>query len=63
MIENTVDSTTGMVAIRATMPNEDELLWPGTLVTAQLTLAQRASGHGSVAGGAGQPDRELSCSS
>lgn len=38
MIENTVDSATGMVAIRATMPNEDELLWPGTLVTAQLTL-------------------------
>lgn len=38
MIENMVDSATGMVAIRATMPNEDELLWPGTLVTAQLTL-------------------------
>ncbi len=27
-----------MVAVRASMPNEDELLWPGTLVTAQLTL-------------------------
>ena len=27
-----------MVALRATMPNADELLWPGTLVTAQLTL-------------------------
>jgi membrane fusion protein, multidrug efflux system len=38
MIENTVDPATGMVAIRATMPNEDELLWPGTLVTTQLTL-------------------------
>lgn len=38
MIENTVDATTGMATIRATMPNEDELLWPGTLVTAQLTL-------------------------
>jgi multidrug efflux system membrane fusion protein len=38
MVENTVDSATGMVAIRASMPNEDELLWPGTLVTAQLTL-------------------------
>ena len=23
-----------MVTVRATMPNEDELLWPGTLVTA-----------------------------
>jgi RND family efflux transporter MFP subunit len=38
MIENMVDSATGMVAIRATMPNTDNLLWPGTLVTAQLTL-------------------------
>ena len=38
MIENTVDPTTGMATIRATMPNADELLWPGTLVTAQMTL-------------------------
>jgi RND family efflux transporter MFP subunit len=38
MIENTVDPATGMVMIRATMPNTDELLWPGTLVTAALTL-------------------------
>jgi len=38
MVENAVDATTGMATIRATMPNEDELLWPGTLVNAQLTL-------------------------
>jgi multidrug efflux system membrane fusion protein len=38
MIENTVDATTGMVIIRATMPNENELLWPGTLVSVRLTL-------------------------
>jgi membrane fusion protein, multidrug efflux system len=38
MIENAVDQTTGMATVRATMPNEDELLWPGTLVTARLTL-------------------------
>lgn len=38
MIDPTVDSTTGMVAVRATMPNADELLWPGTLVTAQMIL-------------------------
>jgi RND family efflux transporter MFP subunit len=38
MIENTVDAATGMAIIRASMPNEDELLWPGTLVTARLTL-------------------------
>ncbi len=38
MIENTVDAATGMATIRATMPNWDELLWPGTLVTTELTL-------------------------
>jgi RND family efflux transporter MFP subunit len=38
MIENAVDVTTGMATVRATMPNENELLWPGTLVTAQMTL-------------------------
>ena len=38
MIENTVDLTTGMVTIRATMPNADEVLWPGTLVNTELTL-------------------------
>src|SRR5215467_2774889 len=31
MIENTVDMATGMAMVRATMPNQDELLWPGTL--------------------------------
>jgi len=38
MIENGVDPTTGMATVRAAMPNEDELLWPGTLVTAKVTL-------------------------
>jgi RND family efflux transporter MFP subunit len=38
MIENTVDPATGMATIRATMPNEGEVLWPGTLVTTELTL-------------------------
>ena len=38
MIENTVDPATGMATIRATMPNKDERLWPGTLVTTELTL-------------------------
>jgi len=38
LIENTVDPATGMATIRATMPNTDELLWPGTLVAAELTL-------------------------
>jgi len=38
MIENTIDTATGMATVRATMPNEDKLLWPGTLVTARMTL-------------------------
>ncbi len=38
MIENTIDTATGMATIRATMPNTDEMLWPGTLVTAEMTL-------------------------
>jgi RND family efflux transporter MFP subunit len=38
MIENTVDPATGMVTVRAKMPNNDELLWPGTLVSVQTTV-------------------------
>jgi RND family efflux transporter MFP subunit len=38
MIENTVDPTTGMVTVRAKMPNNDELLWPGTLVSVAATV-------------------------
>ena len=38
MIENTVDTSTGMVNVRANMPNENELLWPGTLVLTYLNL-------------------------
>jgi RND family efflux transporter MFP subunit len=43
MIENTVDMATGNVAVRATMPNTDELLWPGTLVRVQLVLREEES--------------------
>jgi membrane fusion protein, multidrug efflux system len=38
MIENAVDAATGMATIRASMPNAEEILWPGTLVNTQLTL-------------------------
>jgi RND family efflux transporter MFP subunit len=40
MIENTVDPATGTVAVRATMPNTDQLLWPGTLVRVRLTFRE-----------------------
>jgi len=38
MVENGVDPTTGLAMVRATMPNEDEVLWPGAIVTARVTL-------------------------
>lgn len=40
MIENAIDSATGTVTVRATMPNSDGLLWPGTLVRVQLTFRE-----------------------
>src|SRR5262250_503087 len=43
MIANSVDAPTGTVPVRATMPNTDELLWPGTLVTVQLTFREEAA--------------------
>jgi RND family efflux transporter MFP subunit len=38
MIENTVDATTGMVTVRGIMNNENEMLWPGTLVPTKLVI-------------------------
>jgi RND family efflux transporter MFP subunit len=38
MIDHTVDAATGMATVRATMPNADNVLWPGMLVSVQLTL-------------------------
>ena len=38
MYDNTVDTATGMMTLRATMPNTEEILWPGMLVNTQLTL-------------------------
>jgi RND family efflux transporter MFP subunit len=40
MIENTVDVNTGTVPVRATMPNNDEMLWAGTLVSVQLSFRE-----------------------
>ena len=38
MVENTVDSTTGMVTVRGIMSNENETLWPGILVATKLII-------------------------
>src|SRR5579859_3841610 len=38
-IDNTVDSTTGTIKMKATFTNQDHRLWPGQFVDAVLTLA------------------------
>src|SRR5437762_5115785 len=38
MVENAVDATTGMVTVRGIMNNENETLWPGTLVNTKLII-------------------------
>src|SRR3954452_4616755 len=43
MVENTVDATTGMVTVRGIMNNENETLWPGTLVATKLTIRSEDS--------------------
>jgi RND family efflux transporter MFP subunit len=40
MIDNNIDATTGMVSMRATMDNADQVLWPGALVETKLTLRE-----------------------
>jgi multidrug efflux system membrane fusion protein len=37
-IDNAIDQTTGMVRLKATLPNEAGLLWPGQFVTARLRI-------------------------
>src|SRR6202171_3316273 len=38
MVENSVDSTTGMVTVRGIMDNANETLWPGILVNTKLVI-------------------------
>lgn len=37
-IENTVDSQTGTIMVRASFDNKDERLWPGTLASVRVSL-------------------------
>jgi multidrug efflux system membrane fusion protein len=37
-IDNTVDTTTGTIRLKATFPNTDETLWPGEFVKVRLRL-------------------------
>jgi len=38
-VENTIDTTTGTVTVKANIPNAQEFLWPGAFVTVQVVLA------------------------
>ena len=38
-IENTVDTTTGTIMMKASFPNQDRRLWPGQFVNVVMTLA------------------------
>ena len=39
-VDNSVDASTGQIALRATFKNENNALWPGQFVEAQLTLSE-----------------------
>ncbi len=39
-IDNSVDTTTGMIQLKATFPNENSTLWPGQFVSVNLTLSE-----------------------
>jgi len=58
MVENTVDSTTGMVTVRGVMNNQNETLWPGTLVNTKLVFVPRIPSW-CDGGGPAQPERQL----
>ncbi len=45
-IDNTVDSSTGTIKLKATFPNTDHALWPGQFITVVMTL--RTLDHATV---------------
>ena len=38
VVDNTVDTSTGTIKLKATLPNDDKRLWPGQFVNVVLTL-------------------------
>lgn len=43
VIDNTVDTNTGTIRLKATLGNEQRLLWPGQFVNVALTLGERSN--------------------
>src|SRR5207302_3270521 len=42
-VDNTVDTTTGTIHLRATFENSRAVLWPGLYVNTLMTLAQQSN--------------------
>ncbi len=42
LVDNQIDPTTGTVRLKATMPNRENLLWPGQFVNARLMVGIRS---------------------
>ena len=42
-LDSTVDQTTGTIAVKATMPNDDQALWPGQYVDVVVDVGVRSS--------------------
>jgi len=42
-VDNSVNTTTGTISLKATFTNENRALWPGQFVNVAVTLAQRAN--------------------
>ena len=40
-VDNSISTSTGMIQLRGTFANEDEVLWPGQFVNVVMTLYQR----------------------
>jgi multidrug efflux system membrane fusion protein len=54
LINNQIDQATGTILLKATFPNQDQALWPGQFVDAQLLVETR---HGAVTVPAGAVQR------
>src|SRR4029079_13123520 len=42
-LDSTVDQTTGTIAVKATMPNDDQALWPGQYANVEVDVGARAN--------------------
>jgi membrane fusion protein, multidrug efflux system len=43
LVDNQIDTSTGMIRLKAVFPNDDDMLWPGEFVHARLQLEIRSN--------------------